>query len=802
MNETPPRELLTGRKLDYKRDLRVGFGDYVQAYDPAVVKNSFQPRTHGCIVLSPLNNTQGTMYMLSLRSGKVVKRDQYKVLPIPDEVIIYMNEMALRQRRRVEGDVELRLGDTVINDQPQERELVADLPEGQLPPVIDAGEAPLLDRDPIEFAQEHAGIAAEAAAEHDVAGVPVEVPADGAADENADAEQAVEVELNNEDDVQPEGAEVAAVEPAGQPAEVYNITVKSALERYGDKAEQSIMKELMQMEEKRVWTPVKRKDLRRLIKSLKGARIITSKMFLREKFLSSGEFEKLKARLVAGGHQQDRLLYKLNELSSPTVGTSSIFMVLALAAEEGRKVVTLDFPGAYLNSRMQRKVAMRLEPLLASMLLKKFPERYEATVRSDGSVVVVLDKALYGTVEAAKLWYELLRAKLEQQGFVCNEYDECVFNRSRDGVQCTICVYVDDLLITCEQETVIEELITAISVGFEAPTVHRGDVHSYLGMTITFNRTQRTVSLTMEKYIEDTLRMMEISSGAASPAAAYLFRVETGKQLDKGQKEKFHSQVAKLLYLAKRVRPDLLVSVCFLASRVQAADEHDWKKLHRVGKYLYSTKSRGLTLGASEILFRRILAFIDASFAVHFDGKSQTGACITLGRGMIYATSQKQKLVTKSSTEAELVALSDGANHVIWVRNFLEAQGYEMNAAVIHQDNQSTIAMVEAGKPTSQRTKHVGVRYFWVHDRVAAREIELKYLSTAQMVADLLTKPLHGELLRRLTEILLGVVALSSNLQGCVGSAVPDGESKKRKREETRENIFEPTQKRTAECSM
>ena len=87
-----------------------------------------------------------------------------------------------------------------------------------------------------------------------------------------------------------------------------------------------IQKELGQMIEKKIWTPV---DIRGL-SHVEKARIIRSSMFLKEKFLASGEFEKMKARLVAGGDQQDKTLY--DDLSAPTVGTSCVFTLLCIAA--------------------------------------------------------------------------------------------------------------------------------------------------------------------------------------------------------------------------------------------------------------------------------------------------------------------------------------------------------------------------------------------------------------------------------------------------------------------------------------
>ena len=74
---------------------------------------------------------------------------------------------------------------------------------------------------------------------------------------------------------------------------------------------------------------------------------------------------------------------------------------------------------------------------------------YQQYVEADGSMVVQLDKALYGCVEAAALWYADLRSKLEYDGFVANPYDPCVLNKlGADGVQITSADGVDDLLVS------------------------------------------------------------------------------------------------------------------------------------------------------------------------------------------------------------------------------------------------------------------------------------------------------------------------------------------------------------------
>jgi hypothetical protein len=164
--------------------------------------------------------------------------------------------------------------------------------------------------------------------------------------------------------------------------------------------------------------------------------------------------------------------------------------------------------------------------------------------------------------------------------------------------------------------------------------------------------------------------------------------------------------------------------------------------------------SLGLTLDAREGI--KIISYVDASFGVHPDGKGQTGVVITLGGGAnIYSESSKQKLVSKSSTETELIGLSDASSQVIWTRDFLEHQGYKMEASVIYQDNQSTMALVKNGRSNAKRTRHINIRFFFIKDRVDSGEISIRYMPTGDMIADVLMKPLQGELFRRLRDQLL-----------------------------------------------
>lgn len=191
----------------------------------------------------------------------------------------------------------------------------------------------------------------------------------------------------------------------------------------------------------------------------------------------------------------------------------------------------------------------------------------------------------------------------------------------------------------------------------------------------------------------------------------------------------------------------------YCATRV-SPDEDDEEKLDRILSYLLMTRRQVLTLRIGSVL--EIRAYVDASFGTYDDKKPVTGVVIKIGDATIYIKSGKQKIVTRSSTEAKLVGLSDALSQILWTRELLTHQGISVGPAVVYQDNQSTICLANKGKSTSERTRHVKVRHFFISHYVDTEEIVIKYLPTQEMVADLLKKSLHGSLFAKLKNILIG----------------------------------------------
>lgn len=685
-----PKELYSGDKLDLKEHFKISFGQYCQVHEDDSVTNTMKPRTIGAIALDQDTSIQGSYRFYSLSTGKVIKRKSWTVIPIPLEIIALINEKSIIDGMNPSPQEILRIGTRMINESDSDDDDNISEPDVQVDEILDS----------------------ESDHESEVSGL-----------------ESSNLDINVEEDT-PHYHTRSWRQRSGNILTCYSVN--ESMRIYGDEALESIDKELSQMISKEVWRPVEYSEIK------SKSQIIGSLIFTKRK--KSGV---LKSRLVADGRMQDRST--TSDISAPTVATESLFLSAAIDAHEQRYVATVDIEGAFLHASMEKEVFMEVNTTLSNQLLRIHPE-YGAYLHK-GKLYVKLLKALYGTIEAAKLFYKLIRDKLLADGFIMNHYDTCVFNKTMNGVQVTVVVHVDDLKVSCQDKEAINQFISYLKREFKNIEVHfdesKNPSISYLGMTFTYH--DGKVDIRMDDMIEEVLSEMNISAKANTPAKSDLFTIDNGSHpLDQMMSEQFHSVVAKLLYIAKRGRPDILLAVSFLSTRVQSSTQQDMMKLTRVLAYINSTKELCLTIGINDP--NQIEVFIDASFAIHSDRKSHSGCVVILGSGGIISKSIKQKLVSKSSTEAELIAVSDQISQIIWIKNFLSDQGYEMKPIIIYQDNQSAITLENKGLTNNNRMKHIEIRYYFIKDLIDQKQVEVTYIPTEHMVADYFTKPLQGKL--------------------------------------------------------
>jgi hypothetical protein len=115
-------------------------------------------------------------------------------------------------------------------------------------------------------------------------------------------------------------------------------------------------------------------------------------------------------------------------------------------------------------------------------------------------------------------------------------------------------------------------------------------------------------------------------------------------------------------------------------------------------------------------------------------------------------------MITTSSCDLELVGLAKGLQQSLWSGYFLESQGYPVSPIMVLQDNQSTIKLVENGRPTSELSHHIRIGYFWIHDLLTKNIIKIQYCPTEELIADIMTKTFQGSLFKTMRDRLMGAV--------------------------------------------
>ena len=130
--------------------------------------------------------------------------------------------------------------------------------------------------------------------------------------------------------------------------------------------------------------------------------------------------------------------------------------------------------------------------------------------------------------------------------------------------------------------------------------------------------------------------------------------------------------------------------------------------------------------------------------------------CVTLGEGCIISSSKVQKLNSKSSTEAEIIAVSDGMNIPLWLADFIFHQGYKKQSVRLEQDNQSCITLLTKGRSTAETTRFIEIRKFWISDYIRIGAVEIVYVPTEEMTSDYFTKPLQGATFEKTAKKILG----------------------------------------------
>lgn len=212
------------------------------------------------------------------------------------------------------------------------------------------------------------------------------------------------------------------------------------------------------------------------------------------------------------------------------------------------------------------------------------------------------------------------------------------------------------------------------------------------------------------------------------------------------------------MQLAQKTRPDILTAVSYLSNKCKSPKHTDFRKALRVLGYLEGTIALVILIDTKTM---QAYVYIDASFGatVHGDGKGHSGIYFTLGTfGVpLYWRSIKQKVVARSSTEAELIALFDGMDLLLWARAVLDWIGYPQLPTILYQDNTSTITIAYMGHgAATSHTRYLDMKYFWIKQYLDSGVVVLQYMETERMPADFFATPRLGNRFSLMVEKIMG----------------------------------------------
>ena len=190
-------------------------------------------------------------------------------------------------------------------------------------------------------------------------------------------------------------------------------------------------------------------------------------------FLKKNRSGIIKGRGCVDGRKQRAYITK-EDSTSPTISTEAVFLMAVVDAWESWKVAVLDVPGDFMQVDMDKLVHVRFEGEMVDKLLEIDKDLYESYVTEEkGTKVMYVEllKALYGTLRAARLFWEKLRAKLVNDwGFTPNRYDSCVVNKKVNRKQLTVAWHVDDLKVSHEEDNILDEFIGMMEEEFRQET--------------------------------------------------------------------------------------------------------------------------------------------------------------------------------------------------------------------------------------------------------------------------------------------------------------------------------------------
>jgi hypothetical protein len=464
-------------------------------------------------------------------------------------------------------------------------------------------------------------------------------------------------------------------------------------------------------------------------------KVIGSKYVFKVKTNENGSISKYKVRIVAKGYSQVEGI-DFNETFAPVLRPESLRFILSFSSANNFIADNMDVKTAFLYGDLDEEVYMEI------------PEGYDIDRKKK---VFKLKKSIYGLKQASRIWNEKFTEEVKKLGYQQSQADPCLFYRmEKDKIVGLIGIVVDDVTLAIKNQREMERVKLLLSEKFEMKDM--GSLTHIIGIKI--EQSIDGISLSQEKYIDLLLHSfnMEHCKPQSTPLPTNMSNHDAENLKPFSDIKAYQRLIGSLIYLANMTRPDISYATSYLARKLIEPTNQDYIHAKRVLRYLKGTRHYRITYGRSST---PLLGYSDASYADADERKSTGGYVFLMNGGPISWKSRKQSIVALSSTEAEFIALADTAKEALWWRKILrEIDPKNINVpTTILEDNQSAIKLSK-NHIHNDRSKHIDVRCFFIRDYISKLQLDVKYVPTNLQIADMFTKSLSNEILKKFVKLL------------------------------------------------